>query len=144
MKKQPIPNFGKPTGFNAKLKTRIMTEAEIQKVKDEATRRAVEIMESRYDVEAIKVEGYNEAIEIAEEYYVLCGARVLYEVFGFRTKRIEKFLTALSDMMVDTQDGTHSIKELEKWLDEKVGLKLVRSSIEDELEKRQEAKNGGN
>ena len=128
----------------AKIKTRMMTEAEIQKIKDEATQKAIEILESKYNPNDLRTEGYNEAIATAQKYFILCGSRVLHDVFGFGYKRLDRFISHVANLEIDTEDGTTSLDELEKWLDERIGMKLVGIDVEEELEKRQEAKNGGN
>ena len=128
----------------AKIKTRMMTESEINRIKEEATQKAVEILEAKYDTEQIRTDGYNEAISDAQKYFILCGCKVLHDVFGFGGKRLERFIDELAELEVDTEDGTTTLEALEKWLDDYAGMKLSESSMEDELKKRQENKDGRN
>lgn len=119
-----------------------MTEAEINKIKEEATQKAIEILEAKYNPNDLRTEGYNEAIVTAQKYFILCGSRVLHDVFGFGYKRLERFINHVANLEIDTEDGTTSLDELEKWLDERIGMKLVGSDVEDELKKRKEEQNG--
>ena len=141
MAKKTFPNY--PQRISpAKIKTRMMTEAEINRIKEEATQKAVEILEEKYNPDDIRTEGYNEAIGDAQKYFILCGCKVLHDVFGFGSKRLERFINELASLEVDTEDGTTTLEALEKWLDEYAGMKLSESSMEDELKKRQEEQNG--
>lgn len=141
MAKKTFPNYQQRIS-PAKIKTRMMTEAEINRIKEEATQKAVEILEQKYNPDDIRTEGYNEAIGDAQKYFILCGCKVLHDVFGFGSKRLERFIDELASLEVDTEDGTTTLEALEKWLDEYAGMKLSESSIEDELKKRQEEQNG--
>ena len=143
MAKKIFPNYEQRMS-PAKTKTRIMTEAEINRIKEEATQKAVEILEEKYNPDDIRTEGYNEAINDAQKYFILCGCKVLHDVFGFGSKRLERFIDELASLEVDTEDGTTTLEALEKWLDEYAGMKLSESSMEDELKKRQENKDGRN
>lgn len=143
MVKRTFPNYQQRMS-PAKMKTRMMTEAEINKIKEEATQKAVEILEAKYDTEQIKTDGYNEAISDAQKYFILCGCKVLHDLFGFGKKRLFQFVRQVAELEVDTEDGTTTLEALEKWLDEYAEMTLERSSIEDELKKRQEKKDGRN
>ena len=113
-----------------------MTRQEINKIKDEATQKAVEILAEKYNVDDIKTEGYNEAIDDAQKYFILCGCKVLSEEFGFGYKRLEKFLSKLANLEVDVADGTTAIEVLESWLDKDIGLRLEKEEIDDAIERR--------
>ena len=140
MAKKIFPNYQQRMS-PAKIKTRMMTEAEINRIKEEATQKAVEILEEKYNPDDIRTEGYNEAINDAQKYFILCGCKVLHDVFGFGSKRLERFIDELASLEVDTEDGTTTLEALEKWLYDYAGMKLLESSME---EKRQENKDGRN
>lgn len=123
------------------MKTRMMTEAEINKIKEEATQRAVDILEKKYDAEQIRTEGYVEAIDNAQKYFILCGCKVLHDTYRFGKKRLFDFIRYVAELELDTEDGTTTIEDLEKWLDDYAGITLVKSSIEDGLKNRKEKKN---
>ena len=143
MAKKTFPNYQQRMS-PAKIKTRMMTEAEINRIKEEATKQAVEILEQKYNPDDIRTVGYNEAIGDAQKYFILCGCKVLHDVFGFGKKRLFQFVRQVAELEVDTEDGTTTLEALEKWLDDYAGMKLSESSVDDELKKRQENKDGRN
>ena len=120
-KKKIMPNYGKQKMSPSMLKTRVMTEAEIRKIKEEATQEAISIIESKYDSEALKNEGYNEAIGIAHKYFILCGAKALHEVFKFGPKRLERFVEAMA-----SQDANMEV--LEKWFTDYTGMQIIEDT----------------
>ena len=141
-KKPAIPNYGRPKQPLAKIRTRMVTEAEIQKIKDEATQKAVDILQAKNDPEELRTEGYNEAILDATKYFVLCGCKVLHDEFGFGYKRLAKFVDSVADVRVDIEEGKTALETLEEWLDVKVGMILQQVTADEIIAERKEKKNG--
>lgn len=143
-KKSAIPNFGNTRTSPMKMRTRMMTEAEIQKIKEDAVEQALKILENKHDIQEIKTDAYNEAIVDATKYFILCGCKVLNEQFGFGYKRLARFVDGVADLEVDTEAGKTSLEALEKWLDVNVGMILASKNIDDAIREKEEAKNGSN
>lgn len=165
MAKKSIPNFGGNRTMPLGMKNKIITEADIKKIKDEATAKAVEILEKKYDVDQIRrqavldAEAYlqevnrNERQKIREEMYdelfdalhadmlklyIITGCKVLNEQFGFGQIRLERFIESLAQTQIIVQDDDEeeTLENMEKWLDERFGLRLVAQDGEEAIEER--------
>lgn len=96
---------------------------DVQKIKDEATKEAVRILEeklmkSEAEMKRLQVEAYNEALNDALRYILICGSRALNNKYRFGYVRLERYI---DETMRLIEEG--DIEEMTQWF-EKVGFKL--------------------
>lgn len=139
--KKKIPNFNNSRKPSLQVKTRVMTEAEIAKIKEDAVEQAIKILEKRDNLKQVRDDAYDEAIVDATKYFVLCGCKVLHEQFGFGYKRLARFVDAIASLEVDIEENKTSLDALEEWLGIEVGMILSEKSMDEALSERREDKN---
>lgn len=112
---QPAPAFRIPMANPGAV--------DVQKIKDEATRKAVEILQEKMEIpeaerERIRKEAYDKALDDALRYILICGSKALNNKYRFAYVRLERYI---DETMRLIQDG--DIDEMSQWF-EKVGFKL--------------------
>lgn len=113
--RQPAPAFRIPMANPGGV--------DVQKIKDEATKKAVEILQDKIDLsnaekERIRKEAYDRALSDALRYILICGSKALNNKYRFGYVRLERYI---DETMRLIQDG--DIEEMSQWF-EKVGFKL--------------------
>lgn len=123
---QPAPAFRIPMANPGRIN--------VQKIKDEATRKAVEILQEKMKIsdeerERIRKEAYDRAIDDALRYILICGSKALNNKYRFAYVRLERYI---DETMRLIQDG--DIEEMSRWF-EKVGFKLSMDKKDEEEQK---------